>query len=67
MIRCDVVNCRFNGGIFCNKTILIVKEGKCQMPYDRNGNIRKPEFWVKGWSEENAPVDEAEDSKNLKN
>lgn len=47
VVRCNVVDCKYNGGMFCNKTITIIYNGVCGVLADKNGNRKDPNTWIK--------------------
>ncbi len=46
MIRCNLQDCKYNGGTFCKQTIVILHDGICQVPYKEN-MARLREDWSK--------------------
>ena len=46
-VSCDVQECKYNGGKFCKKLVVILNGGICSELVDKNGNRRSPELWVK--------------------
>ena len=46
-IICNNTQCRYNGGKFCNKEILIIYGGVCGELVDRQGRQKDPNSWQK--------------------
>lgn len=46
-VVCDVVNCKYNGGKFCNKPILIIKNAVCNEIFYKDGRQKPPNLWAK--------------------
>lgn len=46
-VVCNNYQCKYNGGKFCNKPILIMRNGGCSELIDKNGNPRDPSVWTK--------------------
>ena len=46
-IVCNNLQCKFNGGKFCNKEILIIYGGVCGELVDSQGRQKDPSFWQK--------------------
>lgn len=46
-VACNVQECRYNGGKFCSKAILIMYGGICGELVDKNGNRKNPTTWMK--------------------
>lgn len=59
VILCDAENCKYNEGRICHRpTILTLRSGRCQIPYDVYGQVRPAEDWVK--TEEDKSSEELE-------
>lgn len=46
-IVCNNTQCKYNGGKFCNKTILIINGGACGELVDKQGRQKDPSLWMK--------------------
>lgn len=46
-VACDIKECKYNGGKFCKKFIVVMHSGICGELIDKNGNRRDPSLWVK--------------------
>lgn len=65
IVVCNVLDCRYNGGKFCKRNTVILAGGKCQVPYDKYGNVRPNDQWCK--ENLDPPRSEQTDQENLKN
>lgn len=46
-VTCDIKECKYNGGKFCKKIVVIMNGGICGELVDKKGNRRDPSLWVK--------------------
>lgn len=46
-VTCDIKECKYNGGKFCQKIVVVMNGGVCGELVDKNGNRRDPNLWVK--------------------
>lgn len=46
-VACDIKECKYNGGKFCKKFIVVMHGGICGELVDRNGVQRDPQTWMK--------------------
>ena len=46
-IVCNNTQCKYNGGKFCNREILIIYNGACGELVDRRGVQKDPSTWMK--------------------
>lgn len=46
-VVCNNLQCKFNGGKFCNKEILIIYGGVCGELVDSQGRQKNPSSWQK--------------------
>lgn len=45
-IRCNMTDCKYNGGLFCQKSILFIYGAICGELVDKYGNRKDPKQWV---------------------
>lgn len=59
-VVCNNIQCKYNGGKFCNKPILIVYGGVCGELVDTQGRQKDPQSWMKNAQNESPIMTEEE-------
>ena len=57
-VRCKVTACKYNGGTFCNKPVVIINNGACNEHVDKSGPWRNPEEWQRTSAPEDKDVEQ---------